>query len=138
MSNDTNGVLMNTRHIRRTLLVGVVAALAAVPVAGAANRTVQIDGRLVEPAQVSEAQLAAGHAASTRLVQIGGRFVEPSQVSQWQSGADRSGDTSRTSADSSSGIGAGGIALVAVVGAMALLAASTLLMRRRIPLSRAT
>jgi hypothetical protein len=44
---------MNTRHFRRALLVGVVAAIAAVPVANAANRTVQIDGKLVSPAQVS-------------------------------------------------------------------------------------
>ena len=129
---------MNTRHIRRALLVGVVAALAAVPVAGAANRTVQIDGKLVAPAQVSEAQVAAGHAGSTRLVQIGGSLVQPSQVSSWQADSGRWSGTSGTAADSSSGIGAGGIALVAVAGVMALFAASALLMRRRAPLSRAT
>jgi hypothetical protein len=129
---------MNTRHIRRALLVGVVAALAAVPVANAANRTVQIDGKLVAPAQVSEAQVAAGHAASTRLLQIGGSLVKPSQVSLWQASSGRSSGTSGTSTDSSPGLGAGGIALVAVAGVMALFAASALLMRRRIPLSRAT
>ena len=126
---------MNTRHIGRAVLVGAVAALAAVPVAGAANRTVQIDGRLVAPAQVSKAQAAAGHAASTRLVQIGGSLVKPSQVSSWQAG---SSSGTGSSADSSSGIGARGIALIALAGAMALLAASGLLMRRRAPLSRAT
>jgi len=128
---------MNTRHFRRALLVGVVAAVAAVPVANAANRTVQIDGKLVSPAQVSEAQVAAGHAASTRLVQVGGSLVKPSQVSPWQAGSGRWSGTS-ASTDSSSGIGTGRIALVAVAGVMALFAASILLMRRGIPLSRAT
>ena len=129
---------MNTRHIRRALLVGVVAAFAAVPVANAANRTVQIDGRLVSPTQVSEAQVAAGHAASTRLVQVGGSLVKPSQVSPWQAGSGRWSGTSGTSADSSSGLGAGQIALVVAAGVMALFAASVLLMRRGIPISRAT
>jgi hypothetical protein len=129
---------MKARVIRRTLLVGVVAALAAVPVANAANRTVQIDGRLVAPAQVSEAQVAAGHAASTRLVQIGGSLVQPSQVSPWQASSGRWSAANGTSAGSSSGLGAGGIALIAAAGAMALLAASALLMRHRVPLSRAT
>jgi hypothetical protein len=128
---------MNTRHFRRALLVGVVAAVAAVPVANAANRTVQIDGKLVSPAQVSEAQVAAGHTASTRLVQVGGSLVKPSQVSPWQASSGRWSGTS-ASADSSSGIGTGRIALVAVAGVMALFAASILLMRRGIPLSRAT
>jgi len=128
---------MNTRHFRRALLVGVVAAVAAVPVANAANRTVQIDGKLVSPAQVSEAQVAAGHAASTRLVQVGGSLVKPSQVSPWQAGSGRWSGTS-ASTDSSSGIGTGRIALVAVAGVMALFAASILLMRRGSPLSRAT
>jgi hypothetical protein len=128
---------MNTRHIQRALLVGVVAASAAVPVANAANRTVQIDGRLVAPTQVSEAQVAAGHAASARLVQIGGRLVEPSQLSRWQAGAGRSSGVSGTSADPSSGI-VSAITLLAAAAATALLAASAVLMRRRTLVSRAT
>jgi hypothetical protein len=137
MDQEDKGVPMKSRFVRRAVLVGAVAAFAAVPVAGAANRTVQIDGRLVAPAQVSEAQVGAGHAAGTRLVQIGGSLVEPSRVSPWQADSGRWSDTSGTSADSSSGLGTGGIALVAVAGAMVLVA-STLLMRRRVPLSRAT
>jgi len=125
-------------HLRRALLVGVVAAAPAAPAANAANRTIQIDGRLFAPAQVSQTQLAAGYAAGTRLVKIGGRLLEPAQVSRWQAGAWGSSTTSGTSADSSSGIGAGGIALIAAAGAMALLTGSALLMRRRLPLSRAT
>jgi hypothetical protein len=109
-----------------------------VPVAGAANRTVQVDGRLVAPAQVSEAQLSAGHAASSRLVQIGGTLVQPSQVSPWQARSGSSSGPSGTTAESSSGIGTGGIALIALTGAMALLASSALLVRRRAPLTRAT
>jgi hypothetical protein len=129
---------MKSRHLHLGLLVGVVAALAAVPVAGAANRTVQIGGTLVAPAQISAAELGAGHAASTRLVQIGGDLVKPSRVSSWQAGSGRSTDTGVTSVSSSSDFGAGRIALVAVAGAMALLAATALLMRRRVPVSRAT
>ncbi len=129
---------MKSRHLGLGLLVGVVAALAAVPVAGAANGTVQIGGALVAPAQISAAELGAGHAASTRLVQIGGHLVKPSRVSSWQAVSGRSTDTGVTSASSSSDFGAGRMALVAVAGAMALLAATALLMRRRVPVSRAT
>jgi hypothetical protein len=138
MTQETEGVLMKALPIRRALLVGVVAALASVPVASAANRTVQIDGKLVAPTQVSQAQLAAGHAASTRLVQVGGHLLKPSQVSPWQSSGGLWSDTSNSSASSSSGLGSGGVALIAVAGALVLLASSAALMRRRVPLSRAT
>jgi hypothetical protein len=129
---------MKSRLIRVGLLVGAVTAFAAVPVAGAANHSVQIGGTLVAPAQISSTELGAGHAASTRLVQIGGDLVKPSQLSSWQSGSGGSSDNGGTSASSSSSFGSGSIALVALAGAMALLAATGLLMRRRLPLSRAT
>lgn len=120
------------------VLVGVVTALAAVSVAGAANHRVQVAGSFVTPSQISATELGAGHAASTRLVQIGGELVKTSQISSWQSGTGRSSDNSGTSASSSSNLGSGSIALIAVAGGMALLAATALLMRRRVPVSRAT
>ena len=129
---------MKSRLIGVGLLVGAVTALAAASVAGAANQRVQVAGSFVAPTQISAAELGAGHAASTRLVQIGGNLVTPSRLSSWQAGSGRSSDNGGTSASSSSDFGAGGIALVAVAGAMVLLAATGLLMRRRVPVSRAT
>jgi hypothetical protein len=118
----------------RLILAGVVAAfLMAVPLAQAAGgNLVQIDGRLVAPSQLSEAQLAAGQDRSTRLVQIGGSFVEPSQVSAWQKADGPPTDRWSAAGASSSDFGAGKIAVTAVGGSIVLLAASVLLMRRRL------
>jgi hypothetical protein len=118
----------------RLILAGVVAAfLMAVPLAQAAGgNLVQIDGKLVAPSQLSEAQLAAGQDPSTRLVQIGGSFVEPSQVSAWQNADGPPADRWSAAGASSSDFGAGKIALTAVGASIVLLAASVLLMRRRL------
>jgi hypothetical protein len=118
----------------RVILAGVVAAfLMAAPLAHAAGgNLVQIDGKLVAPSQLSEAQLAAGHDPSTRLVQIGGSFVAPSQVSAWQNADGPPADRWSSAGASSSDFGAGKIALTAVGGSIVLLAGSALLMRRRL------
>jgi hypothetical protein len=124
---------MNTQRLSRVLLLGAAAVLLAAPVSQAATgKLVQIDGKLVAPAQLSEAQLAAGHDSSTRLVQIGGRLVEPSQASTWQSQAAQSANsTVRAEGGSSSDFGTGAIAASAGVGFLLLLAASTLIVRHR-------
>lgn len=123
---------MNTHRLSRMLLVAVVAALVAVPLAQAARGDlVQIDGKLVAPAQLSEAQLAAGHDPSTRLIQIGGRLVEPSQASAAQSRFALPARASVTTDSSSSGFGSGAIAAIAALGGLMLLAASTLIVRHR-------
>jgi hypothetical protein len=117
--------------LAKLILTGVVAAAVAVPIAGAVNGRVQIDGKLVAPTQVSETQLRAGHDPATGLVQVGGALVAPSQVSAWESGAGSMAGTG-TSADSSSGIGTGGIAAVAVLGSLVVLAgASAVISRHR-------
>jgi hypothetical protein len=92
---------------------------------------VQIDGRLVAPAQLSEAQLAAGHDPSTRLVQIGGRLVEPSQASAAQSRGVPPASPSVTTDSSSSEFGTGTIAAIAALGGLMLVGASTLIVRHR-------
>jgi hypothetical protein len=126
--HETKGNLM------KIILAGVAAAfLMAAPLAHAAGgNLVQIDGKLVAPSQLSEAQLAAGHDPSTRLVQIGGSFVAPSQVSAWQNADGPPADRWSAAGASSSDFGAGRIALTAVGGSIVLLAASVLLMRRRL------
>jgi hypothetical protein len=123
---------MNTRRLSRPLLVGLVAALVAVPVSQAASgNLVQIDGKLVAPAQVSAAQIAAGHSPSTRLVQIGGSLVEPQQLSAWQARVTLPVAPTVTTDESSSGFGTGAIAAIAALGGLMLLAASTLIVRHR-------
>jgi hypothetical protein len=115
--------------LAKLILTGVVAAAVAVPVAGAANDRVQIDGKLVAPTQVSETQLRAGHDAATGLVQVGGALVAPTQVSAWESGA---GSTAATGTEDSSGIGTGGIAAIAVLGSLiALAVGSAVILRNR-------
>jgi hypothetical protein len=123
---------MSTRRLSRLILAGIVAAFVAVPVAHASNRqVVQIDGRLVPPAQVSEAQLAAGHDPSTRLVQIGGRLIAPSQLSAWQN-RDTVAASPRVAAEgSSSDFSTGALTATAVFCALIVLAASALIVRRR-------
>jgi hypothetical protein len=121
---------MKARRVSRALLTGVVAAAIAVPVAQASSANlVQIDGQLVPPTQLSEAQVAAGHAASARLVQIGGRLLEPSQLSTWQSRAGEGSPPPSTGGTSSSDLGTGTIAAVAALAGLVL--ASSLLMLRR-------
>ena len=123
---------MNTHRLSRMLLAGVVAALVAVPLSQAARGDlVQIDGRLVAPAQLSEAQLAAGHDQSTRLIQIGGRLVEPSQSSAAQSRGASPASPSVTTESSSSEFGTAAIAAIAALGGLMLVGASTLIVRHR-------
>ena len=122
---------MNLHRLSKLILMGVVAAAVAVPVGNAANDRVQIAGKLVAPAQVSEAQLSAEHSPTTRLVAIGGALVPPSQVSEWESRAGSSATTG-TNGDSSSGMSSGAIAGSAVVGLLLVLAgASALIFRHR-------
>jgi len=123
---------MKTRLLSRVVLAGIVAAFVAAPVSQAARgNLVQIDGRLVAPTQLSEAQLAAGHASSSRLVQIGGRLIEPSQASAWQSHGALPANSRLMTAGSSSDFGTGAIAATAVFGSLILVAASTLIVHRR-------
>jgi hypothetical protein len=122
---------MKLHRITQLTVVGVAAAAVAVPLGQAAsNDRVQVAGSLVAPSDVSKAQLEATHASSTRMVQIGGALVAPSQVSAYESGA--GGTTAAaTNSDSSSGIGTGSIAAIAVLGAfVAFLAGSALVLRR--------
>jgi hypothetical protein len=121
---------MNTRGLSRLAAVGAVATAVAAPTSLAAQRNlVQIDGKLVPPAQVSEVQLAAGHAPSVRLVQISGQLVEPSQLSTWQGRAESVNTT--LTGDSSSGVDTATVAVAAALGGSVLLAASALAFRRR-------
>lgn len=122
---------MNARRLSRVILAGFVAAFIVAPAGYAArSNLVQIDGKLVAPAQLSEAQLAAGHDPSTRLVQVGGAFVKPSQVSAWQS--TRSSGGSWVSNDgSSSDVGTVSIAAAAALGGLLLIGFSTIVLRRR-------
>jgi hypothetical protein len=124
---------MNIQRLLRVLLLGAAAVLLAAPVSQAATgKLVQIDGKLVAPAQLSEAQLAAGHDPSTRLVQIGGRLIEPSKASAWQSRAGQSAkSTVRAEGGSSSDFGTGAIAASAALGFLLVLAASTVIVRHR-------
>jgi hypothetical protein len=116
--------------LTKLIVTGLAAAAVAVPVAGAANDRVQVAGSFVAPGQVAEAQLNAGHDPATRLVQIGGKLVAPSQVSAYQSGAGSASAGSATS-DSSSGLGTGSIAAIAVFGAFAALLISSGVVLRR-------
>ena len=122
---------MKPHRIAQLTAVGVAAAAVAVPVGQAAtNDRVQVAGSLVAPADVSKAQLEAGQAASTRMVQVGGALVAPSQMSAYEN---RAGNTAATSAsdDSSSGLGTGSIATIAVLTAFAaLFVGSAILLRR--------
>jgi hypothetical protein len=120
---------MNAKRLFHLLLATAGAAAIAAPIASAANNRVQIAGRLVIPAQLSEAQLAAGHDPSTRLMQVGGSFIEPSQVS----GFERSTRTKVAAADdgSSSNAGTTGIVAGGFAAALLLLGSSTLVIRRR-------
>jgi hypothetical protein len=111
---------MNLHRLSKLILLGMVAAAVAVPVGNAANDRVQIAGKLVAPAQVSEAQLSAGHSPTTRLVAIGGALVPPSQMSEWESRAGSSATTG-TNGDSSSGMSSGVGLLVVLAGASALI-----------------
>ena len=114
--------------LTKMIVAGAVVAAVAAPLAQAGNGRVQLAGSFVAPGQVSEAQLAAGQAPSTRRVQIGGALVAPSRMSAWENGAGRS--PSHAAADSSSGIGTGSIATLAVLGCVALLAATSALIFR--------
>ena len=119
---------MKGKRLTHLAVVGTAVAAVAAPVASASNHYIQIDGQLVAPAQLSAAQLAAGHSPSTRLVQIAGSFVEPSQVSRFQSG----GGLSAAAADGSSlDTDTVGIVAGAVAGALLLMASGTLIVRRR-------
>ena len=123
---------MNAGRLFRLTLTGAVVGLLALPVAQAARTDlVQIDGKLVAPAQVSETQLAAGRTPSTRLVQIGGDLVEPSRSSSWQSKA--SGPIGGSSVDdnSSSVETAAAIAAWTAVGTLVLLGSVAFVLRRR-------
>jgi hypothetical protein len=123
---------MNLHRISTLIISGVVAAAVAAPLgqAAAADR-VQVAGSFVAPAQVSEAQLKAGHDPATRFVQIGGGLVAPSQLSAYENALGGTASTG-SSGDSSSGIGTGGIAGAAVLGVLVLLsAASALVFRHR-------
>jgi len=117
--------------LTKLIVTGAVAAAVAVPLAQASTADkVQLAGNFVAPAQLSEAQLNAGHDPATRLVQIGGALVAPADVSAYQHGAGMSGGG--TSSDSSSGIGTGGIAALAALGAVwIMVAASMLIFRQR-------
>ena len=122
---------MKARRVSRAFLTGVVAAAIAVPVAGASSANlVQIDGKLVVPAQVSATQIAAGHGSSAGLVQVGGKLLQPSQVSAWQSRAGQVSPPASTGDSSSSDFGTGAIAAVAALGGL-VLASSLLMLRRR-------
>ena len=130
--NSKKEIAMKTRRLSRVVLTGIVAAFVAAPVSQAARgNLVQIDGRLVAPTQLSEAQLAAGSAPSSRLVQIGGRLIEPSQVSAWQSHGTLPANSQVTTAGSTSDFGTAAIAATVALGSLSLLAASTLIVRRR-------
>jgi hypothetical protein len=130
-AKQPKGILMNARRLSRVILAGVVAAFVVAPAGYAAqSNLVQIDGKLVAPAQLSEAQLAAGHDPSTRLVQIGGALVKPSQVSAWQSNGG-SGATWASSDSSSSNFGTVAIAAAAALGGLLLIGSSTIVLRRR-------
>jgi len=122
---------MNARRLSRVILAGVVAAFIVAPAGYAArSNLVQIDGKLVAPAQLSEAQLAAGHDPSTRLVQVGGAFVKPSEVSAWQS-TGGSGGRWVSSDGSSPDFGTVSIAAAAALGGLLLIGFSTIVLRRR-------
>jgi len=123
---------MNRRRLSRVVLAGIVAAFVAAPVTHASRgSSVQIDGKLVPPGQLSEAQLAAGHDPSTRLVQIGGSLIEPSQLSAWQTRDAFPAGPRVTTEGSSSDFGTGAITATGLFGALLLLAASALIVRRR-------
>jgi len=103
-----------------------------VPIGQAARGDlVQIDGKLVAPARISETQLAAGHASSTRLMQIGGDLVEPSQSSIWQSRAGGPIEDRTVNDNSSSAVSTAAIAAAAALGGLVLLGYSTFVLRRK-------
>jgi len=122
---------MKARNVSHLLVAGLAAAAIVVPAASAGSSDrVQINGQLVQPSQVSRAQLEAGHAPSSRLVAIGGALVPPSELSEWQS---RAGDKSTPATASGSGFDSGAVEITAaaIVGALALLGGAMALTRRR-------
>jgi hypothetical protein len=123
---------MKLHRITRLTVTGVAAAALAAPVAQAgSNDRVQVAGAFVAPGQVSEAQLDASHDPATRLVQIGGAGVVPSQVSAYENSAGGT-PAGAASSGSSSGIGTGGIATIAALGAFwMVVAASPVVFRHR-------
>ena len=123
---------MKARNLSHLIAAGLAAGAVAAPAAIAgSNDTVQINGQLVAPSQVSRAQLEAGHAASTRLVAIGGALVTPSQVSAWQSRADDNGGSATSASGSGYDSGSVAITAAAIAGALALVGGSMALFRRR-------
>ena len=123
---------MNVARLSRLILTGALVALLAVPIAQAARGDlVQIDGKLVAPARLSETQVAAGHAPSTHLMQIGGDLVEPSQSSIWQSRAGGPIEDRTVNHDSSFAVSTATIAAGAALGGLVFLASSTFVLRRR-------
>ena len=127
---------MNPKRITKLIFTGAAAAVIAAPVGYAAGDRVQVAGSLVAPGQVSAAQLAAGHDPATRLVQVGGALVAPSNVSAYENAV--AGTPARAGTDSSAGIGTGGIAAVAVLGAFwMIVAASMVVFRHRRKLATA-
>jgi hypothetical protein len=123
---------MNVGRLSRLILSGAVLALLAVPIAQAARGDlVQIDGKLVAPAQISETQLAAGHASSTSLMQIGGDLIEPLQSSIWQSRAGGPIEDRTVNDNSSSAVSTATIAAAAALGGLVLLGSSTFVLRRK-------
>ena len=123
---------MKARNVSHLIVAGLAAAAIAAPAASAgAADSVQINGQLVEPSQVSRAQLEAGHAATSRLVSIGGALVPPSELSAWQSrAADNSGGVASMSG-SGYDSGAVEITAAAIAGALVLVGGSMALARRR-------
>jgi hypothetical protein len=112
------------------IVTGAVAAAVAAPLGQAAsNNRVQLAGNFVAPSQLSEAQLDAGHGPATRLVQIGGALVAPTHASTYQQDV---GNTAAdgTSTDSSSDLGTGGITAIAVLGAIWMMVAASMLVFR--------
>jgi hypothetical protein len=122
---------MKLHRITKLAVATAVAAAVAAPLSLAAtNDRVQLAGTFVAPAQVSEAQLDAGHDPATRLVQVGGSLVAPSQISGYESGAGGT-PAGSTITDSSSGFGTGAITAIAVLGAFAaFLVGSAVVLRR--------
>jgi hypothetical protein len=88
----TNGRTKMTvqKKVRRLVLVGAAAAAVAAPTAGAGltpGTYIQIDGKLVNPAHLSEYEAQAGVPVGAHLVQIGGRLIRPDRLSAYQAHA---------------------------------------------------
>jgi len=121
---------MKLNRITKLTVITAVAAAVAVPLAQAGTSDkIQLAGSFVAPGQSSEAQLNAGHDPATRMVQVGGALVAPSHLSAYEHAA---GSASATgSSASSSGLGTGGIAAIAVLGAFAMIVAASMLVFRQ-------